>query len=151
MNPALQAEIPPPSPKLRRAEKIFPRLRGPVDEYGNPIIRGGAPEAEEADKYANPEKGIPETSLAKGPEAEAMHAATVASDKLAEEWKNATEEKPKTVDVAKHASDYNKAEGLPEIKPEKVEKSPRAKEIADAYTAMKHNPNDPRSKRVMQL
>ena len=38
-------------------------------------------------KYANPEKGIPETSLAKGPEAEAMHAATVASDKLAEEWK----------------------------------------------------------------
>ena len=75
--------------KAARAEKIFPRLRGPVDQYGNPIIRGGAPESEEAEKYANPEKGIPETSLAKGPEAEAMHAATVASDKLAEEWKTA--------------------------------------------------------------
>ena len=93
--------------KAARAEKIFPRLRGPVDQYGNPIIRGGAPEAEEAEKYANPEKGIPETSLAKGPEAEAMHAATVASDKLAEEWKKATEEKSKSDKAKFNPVDYD--------------------------------------------
>jgi len=28
-----------------RAAKMFPRLRGPVDEFGNPTVRGGAPEA----------------------------------------------------------------------------------------------------------
>jgi hypothetical protein len=33
--------------RASRAEKMFPRLRGPVDEYGNPKISGGAPEAGE--------------------------------------------------------------------------------------------------------
>jgi hypothetical protein len=31
--------------KAQRAERLFPRLRGPVDQYGNPKVSGGAPEA----------------------------------------------------------------------------------------------------------
>jgi hypothetical protein len=136
--------------------KTFYERHGFIPEAGKDPALGymirepKTPEVKEAEKYANPEKGIPETSLAKGPEAEKLHAATVQADKLAKEWSEAAEGKPKaekTVDVAKHASDYNKSESLPEIKPEKIEKSPRAKEIADAYTAMKHDPNDPEVKK----
>jgi hypothetical protein len=46
-----------------------------------------------AKEYATPEKGVPEHVLAKGPEAEAARAATVASDKLAKSWES--EEKTK--------------------------------------------------------
>ena len=34
--------------RAARAEKMFPRLRGPVDEFGNPKAAGGAPEEEGA-------------------------------------------------------------------------------------------------------
>jgi len=57
----------------------------------------------EAAKYAAPDKGVPETALAKGPEAEKAQAATVASDKLAEEWKAASEEKPKATGYSQKA------------------------------------------------
>ena len=52
-----------------------------------------------------------------------------------------------TKDVATHANEYNKEEKLGDIKPEKVEKSPRAKEISDAYAEMKHDPNNPEVKK----
>jgi GNAT superfamily N-acetyltransferase len=48
-----------------QAEKLFPRLRGPVDEFGNPKVSGGAPEAntkEAADRdnehFANAKKEL---------------------------------------------------------------------------------------------
>ena len=41
--------------RAARAEKMFPRLRGPVDQFGNPKVSGGAPETvgtkEAADKW----------------------------------------------------------------------------------------------------
>src|SRR5208337_2449394 len=33
--------------RAARAEKMFPRLRGPVDEFGNPKVSGGSPDTEE--------------------------------------------------------------------------------------------------------
>jgi hypothetical protein len=69
-----------------------------------------------APKYAAPEKGIPETSLAKGPEAEAAQTATMASDKLAEEWKKAGEEKPKAETEKFPPSSYeDKGNGFHEV------------------------------------
>ena len=52
--------------RASRAEKMFPRLRGPVDEYGNPKVAGGAPDTvgtkEAADKdtehFANAKKEL---------------------------------------------------------------------------------------------
>ena len=52
--------------RAARAEKMFPRLRGPVDENGNPKVSGGAPETvgtkEAADKdtehFANAKKEL---------------------------------------------------------------------------------------------
>ena len=38
--------------KAQRAESLFPRLRGPVDEFGNPTVRGGAPETVGTEKAA---------------------------------------------------------------------------------------------------
>jgi hypothetical protein len=38
--------------KAERAESLFPRLRGPVDENGNPKVGGGAPDEEENAKKA---------------------------------------------------------------------------------------------------
>lgn len=52
--------------RAARAEKMFPRLRGPVDQFGNPKVSGGAPETvgtkEAADKdtehFANAKKEL---------------------------------------------------------------------------------------------
>lgn len=63
--------------------------------------------------------------------------------KRAQELKEAA----KPVKVDKAADDYNKAEGLPKIEPEKVDKDKRAAEIADDYAKMKHDPNDPEVKK----
>ena len=49
----------------------------------------------------------------------------------------------KAESIAQHADEYNKEEGLPKIKPEKVEKDARAAEIADDFQKMEHDPNDP--------
>jgi hypothetical protein len=64
-----------------------------------------------AKEYATPEKGVPEHVLAKGPEAEAARAATVASDKLAKSWES--EEKTKVEakekpEAAKHTYTYER-------------------------------------------
>ena len=85
--------------KAERAESLFPRLRGPVDEAGNPKVSGGS----------------------QGADVEST--------------------------IGKIATEHNKSEGLPELKTEKVDKSPRAKEIADEYAAMKHDPNNPEVKK----
>jgi predicted GNAT family acetyltransferase len=53
----------------------------------------------------------------------------------------------KAPNLAKAADDYNKSIRLPEVKPEKLEVSPRAKEIGQAYDDMKHTPNDPATKK----
>jgi Protein of unknown function (DUF3293) len=63
--------------------------------------------------------------------------------KRAQELKEAA----KPVKVDKAADDYNKAEGLPKIEPEKVDKDKRVAEIADDYAKMKHDPNDPEVKK----
>lgn len=218
--------------RAARAEKMFPRLRGPVDEFGNPTVSGGAPHGNvdvskdkdfsyngvwhvkgdgfEAQMYRDPastnwyetggdrDKDFRNNLLSTGTKEEAIkslaekHGATyepaakktgfsqkadqrypstvgtaegAKSDnehfanakkelgpdasisqvaKRAQEMKDAA---AKPMNVAKHAADYNKAEGLPEIKPEKASKSPRVKEIADEYAAMKHDPENPEVKR----
>jgi hypothetical protein len=38
--------------KAQRAESLFPRLRGKVDEFGNAAVSGGAPDEEEGVKGA---------------------------------------------------------------------------------------------------
>lgn len=51
------------------------------------------------------------------------------------------------LDVAKSADEYNKSQGLPEVKHEKLEKSPRAAEIGQAFDDMKHTPTDEATKK----
>ena len=58
---------------------------------------------------------------------------------------------PKPVDVAKSADEYNKSQGLPEIKREKLEKSPRAAEIGKAYDEMEHTLDDEATKKSYML
>ena len=53
----------------------------------------------------------------------------------------------KPLDIAKSANDFNKSEGLPEVKPEKSKVSARATEIANAYDNMKHDPDSPEAKK----
>jgi hypothetical protein len=98
-----------------RAAKLFPRLRGPVDEFGNATASGGS---QGATGYSQ--------------KADQRYPATAKSEPL---------------DVAKHADDYNKAEGREALNPEKVEKSPRAEEIAKEYESMKHDPSNPEVKK----
>jgi Protein of unknown function (DUF3293) len=125
--------------RASRAEKMFPRLRGPVDDYGNPKVSGGAPDTvgtkEAADKdtehFANAKKEL-------GPNASISEVA-----KRAQEMKDAA----KPVDLKKTISDYNKKEGLPEVKDNKLDVDPRSKEIARAYDDMKHDPSNPEVKK----
>lgn len=109
-----------------RAAKVFPRLRGPVDEFGNAAVAGGAPTETDTDhvKRAMEELG-PKASI---------------SDIMgkAQGYKNPS----RPLNIEKSASDFNKAEGRKALKAEKVEQSPRAKEIADEYTNMKHDPEN---------
>lgn len=51
------------------------------------------------------------------------------------------------LNVSKSANDYNKSQGLSEIKPEKSAKSSRAAEIGQAYDDLKHNPTDEATKK----
>lgn len=128
--------------RAKRAEKVFPRLRGEVDEFGNPKVSGGAPD-EEADKLKE--------HVAKTSAKDTDHVQTALKElgpdaKLSDVMKRAQELKEnaaKPVDVSKSANDYNTQEKLPKIQPEKVEKDKRAAEIADDYAKMKHDPNDP--------
>jgi hypothetical protein len=78
-----------------------------------------------APKYAAPEKGIPETSLAKGPEAEKAQTATLASEKLAEGWK-------------KDSEDIDAAKKLPTVSGGSGEGEAKAKENAMPKLAEEH-------------
>jgi len=78
-----------------------------------------------APKYAAPEKGIPETSLAKGPEAEKAQTATLASEKLAEGWK-------------KDSEDIDAAKKLPTVSGGSGEGEAKAKENALPKLAEEH-------------
>jgi hypothetical protein len=125
--------------KAERATSLFPRLRGPVDEFGNPRIGGGAPDTvgtkEAADKdnehFANAKKEL-------GDKASISDVA-----KRAQEMKDAA----KPLDIAKSASEFNKTEGRTDLKKDKVEKSPRGKDISAAYESMKHDPENPEVKK----
>jgi hypothetical protein len=49
-------------------------------------------------------------------------------------------------EVASVANEYNKTQGRPAMDTAKVNVDPRGQQIADAFDAMKHNPNDPKVK-----
>jgi len=65
--------------KAERAASLFPRLRGPVDEFGNAAVAGGAPEAAETtksefkpakdDEYAAAIKANPQAATLTDPDA----------------------------------------------------------------------------------
>lgn len=131
-----------------KAAKLFPRLRGPVDEYGNPIIRGGSQGAdEEADKL---KEHVAKTSSKDTDHVQAAMKALGPDAKLSDIMDRAQKMKAETaqsVDLKKTISDYNKSEGLGEVKDNKTEVDPRGKEIARAYDDMKHDPSNPEVKK----
>ena len=158
--------------KAERAASLFPELRkGESPTYGaknTGVTKASKDAAVKAfnDKATRSNAGFDPSMLADAAKVAAYHIEAGArsfadfSSKMVEDFgekirpylkdlhtKASEDAASKPLDVLKHAGDYNKAEGLQKIAPEKVEKSPRAKEIADEYAAIKHAPNDPEVKK----
>jgi hypothetical protein len=117
--------------RAARAEKMFPRLRGPVDENGNPKIGGGAPEGEPEEKpegaLSADDKSAKETiandkNMPKHPAEEAAAKATVGTEAAAksdtEHFANAKKElgdKASISDIAKRAQEMKDATAQLEV------------------------------------
>lgn len=127
-----------------RAESIFPRLRGPVDEFGNPKVSGGSQEATASSKVGTEEGARKDTEYVHQAMKELGDQAKMSDIlKRAQEMKDQS----KPVDLKKVGAEHNKAEGLGKIEETKVEKDPRAAEISKAYADMKHDPSNPEVKK----
>jgi hypothetical protein len=131
-----------------RAAKLFPRLRGPVGEYGNPKVSGGSQGVdEEAERLKN---HVAETSSKDTDHVQAAMKELGPDAKLSDIMDRAQKmkaEAAKPVDLKKTVQEYNKQQGLGEVKDNKTEVDPRRKEIARAYDDMKHDPNNPEVKK----
>jgi hypothetical protein len=133
--------------RAARAEKVFPRLRGPVDEYGNPKASGGAPDTDEDAERLK--KHVAETSSKDTDHVQNAMKELGPDAKLSDIMDRAQKMKAEAAkpDLKKIVSNYNKTEGLGEVKDNKLEVDPRSKEIARAYDDMKHDPNNPEVKK----
>lgn len=69
-----------------RAKAIFPRLRGPVDEFGNPRISGGAPEAVESDQLISPSEDTTGKGFSKSGTSPPAQRPTQMNPKYLREW-----------------------------------------------------------------
>lgn len=134
-----------------KAEALFPRLRGPVDEFGNPAVSGGSQGASPAfDKEAEKLKEhVANTSSKDTDHIQAAMKELGPDAKLSDVMKRAQELKyqAKPVDLRKVGEEHNKAEGLGKIDDSKVEKDSRGSDIAKAYAEMKHEPTNPEVKK----
>lgn len=130
-----------------RAEKMFPRLRGPVDEYGNPKISGGSQGAdEEAERL---KEHVATTSSKDTDHVQAAMKELGPDAKLSDIMDRAQKMKAEAAkpDMKRIVNEYTKKEGLGEVKDNKNEVDPRGKEIARAYDDMKHDPSNPEVKK----
>lgn len=105
--------------KAERAASLFPRLRGPVDEFGNPKISGGAPE------------GATQTAKEKSD----------AADKVASSPTVNPEELKAAVD------EFNSKQNRPPINSTHLGPDTRQDEMAEFYKKTPHTPNDPEVKK----
>jgi hypothetical protein len=119
--------------KAQRSRAIMQEHEG-----GPKSVAGGTSEAETVGTKEGAEKDTDFMAQAKANKPEG----TLSEQVL--EAQRLKEAAKKPVDMAKAADDYNKAESLHPVQPEKIKGTDkRAADIADAFDKMKHDPNDP--------
>jgi len=132
------------------AGPVAPGAAAPIEETGPKAIvesqglkyKGELVKGSNVHMFEHPEHPG-KTAALEGPLTEAA-----VREKMASKLKEFGIEIPKgQLDVSRHADEFNKINGRPEIdtktKPHDVE---FAKRVADAYDQMQHNPNDPKVK-----
>lgn len=145
--PRGERRVVPRTPEQQETQELFGKARKELgeDATGDQIMaRVDEMRAKPAETVGTAEGAKNDTDLFQKAKTELGPDASISDiAKRAQEMKEGKVEAAKVNPLAEGANAFNRDNGRPPVKHEKVETSERAKEIADEYDKMKHNPNDP--------